>query len=576
MRYLALATDYDGTLAHHGAVSDATWAAVKRLRDSGRKALLVTGREPEDLQTVCPRLDLFDLVVAENGALLYRPATRELRPLAEPPPAAFVEELRHRGVSPVSVGHVIVATREPHQAAALAAIHDLGLELQVIFNKGAVMVLPTGVNKASGLAAALAELGLSPHNVVGVGDAENDHTFLCLCECAAAVANALPALREHADLVTRGDHGAGVVELIDGLLADDLRALDGKLTRHHVLLGRREDGPEVRVPPYGTTLLVAGPSGSGKSTVTTGVLERLAKAGYQFCVIDPEGDYASLEEAVVLGTPRRAPEADEVLRLLRGAGQSVVVNLLGVALADRPLFFAGLLPRLQELRAAAGHPHWLVLDEAHHLLPADWAPAPTALPQRLDSALLITVHPDAVAPAVLTGVNTVLAVGDEPGRTLAQFAAALKEAPPDGAAGPLGAGEVLAWLRGPHAEAPFRLRAELGHTERRRHSRKYAEGELPPDRSFYFRGPEGKLKLRSSNLVHFLELAGGVDDDTWLHHLRQGDYSRWFREAIKDTDLAAEAEAVERRAGLSAAQSREQIRLAVERRYTLPATPAGA
>ena len=82
MRYLALATDYDGTLAHHGAVSDATWAAVKRLRDSGRKALLVTGREPEDLQTVCPRLDLFDLVVAENGALLYRPATRELRPLA--------------------------------------------------------------------------------------------------------------------------------------------------------------------------------------------------------------------------------------------------------------------------------------------------------------------------------------------------------------------------------------------------------------------------------------------------------------------------------------------------------------
>jgi hypothetical protein len=147
----------------------------------------------------------------------------------------------------------------------------------------------------------------------------------------------------------------------------------------------------------------------------------------------------------------------------------------------------------------------------------------------------------------------------------------LKEAPPGGAAGPQESGEVLAWLRGPRAEPPFRLRAEPGHTERRRHSRKYAEGELPPDRSFYFRGPEGKLKLRSSNLVVFLELAAGVDDDTWLHHLRQGDYSRWFREGIKDKGLAAEAEAVERREGLSAAASLEQIRQAVERRYTLPA-----
>jgi hydroxymethylpyrimidine pyrophosphatase-like HAD family hydrolase len=576
MRYLALATDYDGTLAHHGTVSDDTWAAVQRLRDSGRKALLVTGRELEDLQRVCPRLDLFDLVVAENGALLYRPTTRELRPLAEPPPEELLQELRRRGVAPVSVGHAIVATWEPHQSAVLGAIHDLGLELHVIFNKGAVMVLPTGVNKASGLGAALAELCLSPHNVVGVGDAENDHAFLALCECAAAVANALPTLRAHADLVTRGPHGEGVVELIDALLADDLRSLEGKLLRHHVLLGRREDGAAVRVPPYGATLLVAGPSGSGKSSVTTGLLERLAKAGYQFCVIDPEGDYDNLEGAAVLGTPRRAPESGEVLRLLGTGGQNVVVNLLGVPLADRPPYFAGLLPRLQELRAAAGRPHWLVLDEAHHLLPAEWAPALAALPQRLEGALLITVHPDAVAPAVLACVTTVVAVGDEPARTLGRVAAALKEPPPGGASGPQGPGEVVAWVRAPRPEPPFRLQAEPPHAERLRHSRKYAEGELPPERSFYFRGPEGKLNLRCRNLVFFLEMAAGVDDDTWLHHLRQGDYSRWFREAIKDRDLAAEAEAVERREGLSAAASREQIRQAVERRYTLPADAAAA
>src|SRR5262249_41723047 len=57
-------------------------------------------------------------------------------------------------------------------------------------------------------------------------------------------------------------------------------------------------------------------------------------------------------------------------------------------------------------------------------------------------------------------------------------------------------------------------------------------GELPPDRSFYFRGPEGKLNLRCRNLAFFLEVAAGVDDDTLLYHLRHGDYSRWFRDAI--------------------------------------------
>src|SRR5207247_234345 len=140
---------------------------------------------------------------------------RTERPLADPPPARFVARLRERGVAPLTVGRSIVATREPNEATVLEVIRELGLELHVIFNKGAVMVLPSGVNKATGLAAALGELCLSAHNVVGVGDAENDHAFLAACECAAAVANALPALKEHADLVTRGRRGAGVAKLVD-------------------------------------------------------------------------------------------------------------------------------------------------------------------------------------------------------------------------------------------------------------------------------------------------------------------------------------------------------------------------
>ena len=180
MRYLALVCDYDGTLATDGQVDHATVAALDRLLASGRKLVLVTGRELPELLTIFPHAQLFERIVAENGALLYRPAGREEKVLATPPPERFVQELRARKVWPFSVGRVIVASWRPHEIAILEAIRDLGLELQVIFNKDAVMVLPAGVNKATGLSVALEEIGLSPHNAIGIGDAENDHAFRSL------------------------------------------------------------------------------------------------------------------------------------------------------------------------------------------------------------------------------------------------------------------------------------------------------------------------------------------------------------------------------------------------------------
>jgi hypothetical protein len=221
MRYRALACDYDGTLALHGRVDEPTVAALERLLASGRKLLLVTGRELPELQGIFPPMDLFARVVAENGALLYRPAGREEKALCESLPQAFIDTLRARGL-PISVGRVVVATWRPHEFTVLETIRDMGLDLQVIFNKDAVMVLPASVNKATGLLAALHEMDLSPDRIVGIGDAENDHAFLGLCGCSAAVANALPAVKERVDIVTRGDHGAGVVELIDALIAGAL------------------------------------------------------------------------------------------------------------------------------------------------------------------------------------------------------------------------------------------------------------------------------------------------------------------------------------------------------------------
>jgi HAD superfamily hydrolase (TIGR01484 family) len=183
---------------------------------------MVTGRELPELKTVFPDLPLFDVVIAENGALLYRPDTGEEKLLGPEPPPELVQRLRKLNVTPMSIGRSIIATWEPHQNSVLQAIHDLGVEYQVIFNKGAVMILPSSVNKASGLAVAHKSLRLSPHQVVGIGDAENDNAFLMSCGCAVAVANALPSLKSKADIVTKGERGAGVQEIIDRMIADDL------------------------------------------------------------------------------------------------------------------------------------------------------------------------------------------------------------------------------------------------------------------------------------------------------------------------------------------------------------------
>jgi hypothetical protein len=570
MRYLVLCCDYDGTLATHGRLLPDTVEALERLIASGRRLVMVTGRELDDLQNVCERLDLFEYVVAENGALLYQPATRAEKILAPRPPDEFAARLRAQGIERISQGRVIVATWEPHETIVLETIREMGLELQVIFNKGAVMVLPAGVNKATGLACALEALGLSPHNAVAIGDAENDHALLRSCEFAAAVANALPKLKDAADLVTTRDHGAGVADLIDAILKDDLAAHEARLRRHHVLLGTAEGGEEVQLPPHGQNVLLVGTSGSGKSTLTTGFLERLAEKKYTFCLIDPEGDYETFADAVALGTPTRPPSVDEIVQLLAKPQASCVANIVGLPIADRPGFFASLAPRLQELRARSGRPHWIVIDEAHHLLPAEWQPGPLALPEKLGGLWQVTVHPDLIAPKALTDVTTVIAVGKQPVAAFKEFARVARRTAPAGEEVQLAPGEALMWqVRG--RREPRRLKIAPSHTESRRHTRKYAEGELPPEQSFFFRGPQNRLKLRAYNLILFLQMADGVDDETWMFHLKRGDYSDWIRHAIKDDSLADRIRSIEQNDALRADESLRAIREAIEQRYTLPA-----
>ncbi len=574
MWFHVLACDYDGTLATAGRIAPETMAALRRVRESGRRVVMVTGRQFEDLLAVCPEIDFFDLVIAENGAVLHEPRAKRTENLAEPPPAAFLRALEEEDV-PFSTGRVIVSSVVPHEVAILEVIKRLGLELHIIFNKEAVMVLPSAVSKATGLREALRRLGVSPHNTVGVGDAENDHDFLRRSGFAVAVANAVPALAEAADLVTRAPNGAGVRELIDGPLRDDLDAYHPHLLERVVELGTAVDGTPVTYPVLGPNLLVTGLSGSGKSTLTGVFVERLVRAEYVVCLLDPEGDYRPLAEhegIVVLNSESGTEEtrSREVETLLRHRSTSVAIDLSALDREEKIRAAARFLRAVHGLRAESGAPHWIVVDEAHHLFPPGGGPAEEALGKVGRGICLVTHEPDRLAPAVLGAARHVLSTSIAAVTTTLPLLR--REHIPGG---DLATGEALDVALAEGAPpAVRRFRVAPRETDHKRHVKKYATGKLPPERSFRFRGPAGALDLVAHNLETFTMLARGVDDATWLHHLRNGDVSRWFAEEIKDAALADEVRALERDG--DAAATRAAVLEAIGRRYTPVAAPDAA
>ncbi|MBE9044839.1 HAD family phosphatase [Pleurocapsales cyanobacterium LEGE 10410] len=217
MSYRALATDFDGTIATAGQVFDTTYLALQRWQRSGRSLIMVTGRRLDNLYDVFPEAKTFDCIVAENGALLSFPTIGEEKLLGDPPPESLIKALQQR-VEPLSIGRGIIATEVPHDATVLEVVKELNLAWQISYNKGAVMLLPNGIDKDLGLRKALAKLNLSPNEVVAVGDGENDLPLLQLCGLSVSVNNALPLLKEASDWIMTQDCGDGVVELIERLL----------------------------------------------------------------------------------------------------------------------------------------------------------------------------------------------------------------------------------------------------------------------------------------------------------------------------------------------------------------------
>jgi hydroxymethylpyrimidine pyrophosphatase-like HAD family hydrolase len=561
--FRAIAVDYDGTLTERQRPSDSVLASVRATRGKGMKVLLMTGRILEELRADFPAVDdEFDAIIGENGAVLWTPAGGE-RALAEPVARGLDAGLLAAGV-PYRRGRVIVATDARYDQLVLEQITSRRLECQLTYNRGALMILPPGLSKGIGLFEALGELGISHHNTVGIGDAENDHSLLEFCELGVAVANAVPSLQERADIVLRETDGEGVKAFLDGpIISGELRL---RPRRWALNLGTSDEEGPILLPASQLNVLIVGGSGQGKSFLAGLLIERLAAKGYAVCVLDPEGDHVNLEDlrgVIAVGGAEPLPSPERLETLLLHRFGSVVIDMSRLSPEEKRRQGAAFLTALLRCRARCGLPHWIVIEEAPQLMtPGDLARGCGAESQGL---CLVTHRPQDLPPAVLDQVDVVLAVPG--GETLiaelthTPFAAAM------GRGGPmLAPGEAL-WVE-PNRQVRFRV----GERQRPhvRHWHKYLYAQLPPGKRFHFRHGRGPAGEWAANIVQFHHEVGWAEAEVMAHHLRESDFSRWLETSIQDGILAGAVRVIEsdyRERRITLEEARQRIQITIEMRY---------
>jgi hydroxymethylpyrimidine pyrophosphatase-like HAD family hydrolase len=565
----ALAVDFDGTLTMGGRPADEALAALARFRGMGRQTLLVTGRIWDELLGVFPDVVAhFDLIVAENGAVLFHNGI--LRPIAERVDPLLDERLRAAGV-PFRRGRVLLATTAAHAVTVAVVKADVGVECQLVRNRGELMLLPPGVTKGWGVTHALSEAGLSHHSTYAVGDAENDYSLLAACEVGVAVANAIEHVRERADLVTGRPDGAGIVELLHGDVVSGRRVLHP--ARWHIDVGIGLDGRPVRIPSSSITLLVTGPSGSGKSYVAGLLAERLIRLDYTLLISDPEGDYervGDLPGVIRLGgVPLPPPE--QIASLLSHRAGSIVLDLSEVSPDARAELFAHLPPVIEAYRAARGLPHWVLLDEAHQPLGASGPSRQFFTPGH--GYCIVTYVPEDLSDTVLRTLDVSVLL---PGTRVTDRVRRLARWPGDALDRALDAlvpGQILVVRRpGLASDAPEVQVAQVGARETLhvRHRHKYVAGMLPPHMRFRFYAAEGRdTGAVAGNLAEFHRELARCHDDVLRHHAGRHDFSRWFDHVFTDEDLATAVRRIEDEVEIRGDpnESREALLLEIETRY---------
>ena len=457
----------------------------------------------------------------------------------------------------------------------LTQIRLLGLDAQIIQNRQALMVLPAGVTKGTGLFEALGDIGVSRHSTIGIGDAENDHALLDVCEVGVAVGDAVPALRRRADIVSIGPAGDGVVELIDGPVFDGRRTVHSH--RWDMLIGTSMSGDPVTLPTSQLNLLVCGDTGRGKSYAAGLMAERLIALGYCVLVIDPEGDHRELGRlrgTVTIDAADGLPAPARIASIFRQRFTSVVLDLSCLPPFERRSYLDGLALQVARQRSDVGLPHWVVLDEAHVGEPEGLVSGYLDPESHFRGQILVTFRPFDLASGVLDELDVVLALGGEgplPDSIvgIACRVSGLDEAHIRHLAGGLGPKQGLLAQRpelGPTTPVTFAART----TPQVRHAHKYGATAVPDEKRFYFCDSYGHIVDVAGSMAEFCTALTRVDDSVLQHHAPASDLSRWVSSVFQDQALAgvmAEAEHQLVRHRIPVSEERARILAAVIRRY---------
>jgi len=568
MNLRVLALDFDGTIATGDKLDPEAAAAIREARAAGLLAILVTGRMLGDLDDLLPEAPLFDAVVGENGAVLRLSPDPSPLLLSGAPDARLLGELTRKGI-PHRVGSCVVEAAADAAPVVLDSIRRLELPLGIGFNRGRLMVLPLGVTKGSGLTETLWRLRASPHNAVAIGDAENDHPLLEICELGAAVAWGSDALRRLADEVIPGDGPGAVARYIRELLPARRIPL-ARSRRRWVRLGTRDDGAHVDLALRGRNVVIGGDPKSGKSWVAGLLCEQLILQRYSVCILDPEGDYTCLEPLPGVIVHRvesiDAPLAS-VERVLTHPDLSLVVDMSGAAQGDKRAIVRRVLALANRARRQTGLPHRIVIDEAHYFLGR--LDDPELFDRELGGHLLVTYRIVDLSAEVLAATDAVIVtkVADQ------RQALALRGLAP-------AVGTTAAWL---HALASLaidealllpgvqetgdrltRFRIAPRMTAHVRHRQKYCEVPVRPGREFVFTRQGRPTGRRAHTLTELASALPDLPEDVFADHLARGDFQRWVERVFGDPELG---DAFRRTEGLEPGKAREAMTRAILDRY---------
>ena len=569
--FRAVVLDYDGTLTTSGRPAEDLLKKLEAVRETGLKLVLVTGRTMSSLRKEFLDVNAwFDLIVAENGAMLYRQGVA--RKLSTPVPKSIDAALKERGVR-FQRGEVLIACTARHDAVVLEELSKVQLDCQIARNRNEIMVVPAGVSKGSGVVQALDALRVSPHNAVAIGDAENDFSMFDRCELGVAVSNALPPLKSHADVVLDLPAGEGVMGFLDSPLLDGQEFLEPK--RWRITLGHNPEGAAVTLPGSAVNLLVTGGSGGGKSFSTGLIAEQLIELGYSVCVFDPEGDHTGLGRfrgVVLLGGQEALPRPEQLPRIIQHRFESVVVDLSQRSSEERASYMTEALQVLKAQRALSGCPHWIIADEAHGSFGTSLAARfvesgdkgyclVTYLPKALRGRVPITFDYVLVLPGGTLGhqvAETVGAITEIESKAIDHF---LRHGAQRGQA-------LLVHVASKTVEALTLAPRALKHV---RHKHKYSSGSVPPERRFYFRTQDGLNGVSAGNMEEFYRELDRGEDAIFIHHAAGHDFSQWIGKVLQDEDLGEDLREMETRVAAASAEEvraiRSEMLAAIRNRY---------